>query len=302
MNVQIITKMYGQRISLSSAKKNMRGYFQRGKWRKKPRINEDDMSVLGQITRSTGVDVAYEPSTNHLHFNIPKDGNSLEFSGEETGGQIIRILLQVAILRTGGRTFGSNEILNVPSPKKASTLYIQIVLYLLDVHDSFTIKGGDSENSKAPNVEFWRRIFSNILQMTGRTYKIEQNDDSLTVTRQGNSPEPVTVSSFDTTVDSIDSSNHMTDQLLMAYFFTANSVNEGEESNLTVKYFKNKRDFHVPALIRGGYETELNGENRQIPDGVLRSFGFRVEILDEDDTTQTIRIRPPIVGKDLRGF
>ena len=294
--------MYGQHISLSSAKKNMRGYFQRGKWRKKPRINADDMGVLAQITRSTGVDVAYEPTTNDLHFNIPKDGNSLEFSGEETGGQIIRILLQVAILRAGGRTFSSNEILDVSSPKKASTLYIQMVLYLLDINDSFTIKGGDSENSKAPNVDFWRRIFSNILQMTGRTYEIEQSSDSLTVTRHGNSPEPVTVSSFDTTGDSIDSSNHMTDQLLMAYFFTANSVNEGEESNLTIKFFKNKRDFHVPALIREGYETELNGENRKIPDGVLRRFGFRVEILDEDDTTQTIRIRPPIIGKDLRGF
>ena len=85
-------------ILLPNAKKNMRGYFYflKGTWRNKPRINKDDKAVLDNITRSTGVKVTYEPSTNYLQFDIPTKGRSIEFSGEETGGQIIRLLVQVA--------------------------------------------------------------------------------------------------------------------------------------------------------------------------------------------------------------
>ena len=288
-------------ILLTTAKKNMKGYFQKGEWRKKPRINDDDKAVLDHITRSSGVEVTYEPSTNDLQFNIPKKGRSIEFSGEETGGQIIRLLIQVAILRAEGRIFDSDTLI-VSSPKKGSTLYVQMVLYLLDVNESFTIKGGDHENCNAPTVAFWEKVFSNILRMTGRTYTIKEYGDEVTVTRKGDGPDPVTVSSFDTTGDTIKRSNYMTDQLLMAYFFTANTVEDGVDSHLTIKFFKNKRDFHVPSLIREEYETELNGEKRQIPDGILRKFGFRIDTTEEEDTTQTIRVRPPLVGNELRGF
>ena len=64
--------------------------------------------------------------------SIYPTGNMMEFCGNETGGQIIRLLVQISILRAGGRIFDPSEILEVKGDNKACMLYVQMVLYTIE--------------------------------------------------------------------------------------------------------------------------------------------------------------------------
>lgn len=293
----------GYRFSIINAKRNQKGYFngKKGKWRKTALLNEDDTGVLQQIVEGAtnkNVKVEYDSTNNNLHFDIDVDGTPMAISGEETGGQILRMMVQLSLLRAGGRTFDTNKVLQVNGPKKACMLYVQMVLYLLKIGDSFSFIGGDPENNKAPNPDYWKTVFDIIRDMTGRSFQLDRDGDKFTIKRLQNVTPKTNWKQTDEVLDI-----HLTDQILMAIFFTADAVTEENDTRgIPLKFKKNKWDFHIPAMIREAYEQELNGEVRKIPSGILRQFGFRIETIAEDDTTQTITVRPPLVGSDLRGF
>ena len=294
--------MSTHRICLNGAKENRKGYCKKGEWRNKPRINDDDHAVLRQITSIPNFKVSYEPATNDLHFDIPAAGYMMEFSGAETGGQIIRLLVQLSILRAGGRTFNPSEILEVKGPNKGCMLYVQMVLYLLKENDSFTIIGGNPENKSAPNPDYWSKVFVQIKDITGRSFVLTESEEikgQFTIKRLPNeTPEPNWVQKGDEPWDI-----HLTDQILMAYFFTADAVDDEDDTHITLKSKMNGWDFHIPALIREESIGDRHDPTRKIPEGILRRFGFRIENVEDIEAhTQTITVRPPLKSNDSRGF
>jgi hypothetical protein len=291
------------RISLFGAKQNRKGYSNKnGKWRSKPRINDDDLAVLRKITSITGVEVSYEADTNDLHFDIPTAGDKMEFSGAETGGQIIRLLVQLSILKAGGRTFDPTEVLEVKGDNKGCMLYVQMVLYLLKVNDSFTFIGGNPKNKSAPNPDYWFNVFVHIKVITGRSFVLTESNEikgKFTIKRL---PYVTPYTNWEQKGDE-PWDIYLTDQILMAYFFTADAVDEGDDTHIALKSKMNKWDFHIPALIREESIGDHKDPTRKIPEGILRRFGFRIEnVEDIEAQTQTITVRPPLKSIDSRGL
>lgn len=228
------------RMTLLRAKFNFK---YRGRKKDKPRLNRDDIRACKHLLNETGVRFGFDPKSNNVWFAILVEGKSFEFDGLDTGGQVIRFWLQWAILKAGGRN-GPPEPMTITSSGKACMLYIQAVMYTLRIGESFTVKGGDPDNSDAPNYEFHIELFQQLREMLGISFQL--NDES---EHNGGTPQFTIVRLDDVEPDPNWSSGdepltiYMADQLMMASCF----VKPAQQIILKCEV---DRDYHIDAMIR----------------------------------------------------
>ena len=134
---------------------------------------------------------------------------------------------------------------------------------LLKVNDSFTFIGGNPENKSAPNLDYWTMVFVQIKEITGRSFILTESEEikgQFTIKRLPNeTPETNWEQKRDEPWDI-----HLTDQILMAYFFTADAVDDEDETHITLISKMNKWDFHIPALIREESIGDFHDPTRKI--------------------------------------
>ena len=94
-----ITSKEGNRTMLHRAKLNYKYRDYKGKWKTNPkrRIKDPDLNVLLHFCTYVTVKLGYEPTTNDIWF-VSKNKLNFEIDGWDTGGQVIRLLLNLAIL------------------------------------------------------------------------------------------------------------------------------------------------------------------------------------------------------------
>ena len=122
------------------------------------RIKEPDLIVLAIFCYHNNMAIGYDKTTNDLWFERNIDGDDIEIDGLDTGGQAIRLLLTLTLLsdKTCKVTFPNillrlfNDTDREGGKKgKACMLYIQSVLWSLAIGSSFSVSGGDDQNSDA---------------------------------------------------------------------------------------------------------------------------------------------------------
>lgn len=184
-----------RRWTIRRAKLNWK--YRRGAWQKKQRrrVNEQDINVLAHFVKGLEITVGYDPKNNDLWFERDVDGEDVEMDGWDTGGQLIRLFLTLAIVSGRGRT-EEPEPLELPifrpsegerekgKKGKAIMLYVQAAMWSLSVGQSFTVKGGDPLNSDAPSSEDYRHLFDLFRYLFGRNLRMTVDGHSYTVSRE----------------------------------------------------------------------------------------------------------------------
>lgn len=169
------------RVVLLRAKFNNK--YKKRKGKSKPRINRDDLNVLTLMSQHTLVTFEYNQDTNDLVFDThisPSDElkNDIIVDGEDTGGQIVRTCLQLAIQISGGRR-ASLPTLEIPSREKACMLYVQASMFTLEIGESFTIYGGSPRNRDAPSPAEYRHIFGALRKFLGVSFRLDDETSSV---------------------------------------------------------------------------------------------------------------------------
>ena len=232
----------------------------------KPRINQDDLNVLHLMVQHTNVTFDYNPTTNDLIFDThaaPSDEwqQDIVVDGEDTGGQIVRTCLQLAVQISGGRQTpgGAPPLLEIPSKDKACMLYVQASMYTLEIGGSFMIHGGSSLNPDAPTPENYHHIFAMLKKFLGISFRLDDasstssstttsttlSPSKFVLTREADVQPTVNPSDF---VSEIPLTYMMMDQLLMGLSLRRQlPAAEGKIIQLVCDYNK---DYHVNAMVK----------------------------------------------------
>jgi hypothetical protein len=207
----------------------------------KPRLNQDDLGAILHMLQGTRVTHTYNPSTNDLCFDTHTvGGDSLFIDGEDTGGQVIRTAIALAIGISGGRSIPLG-MLQIHSAEKACMLYVQAAMHTLKPGDSFTVRGGSPHNADAPSFQDYQCIFATLRGLLGLSFELadesEPDSSQLTLCRREDSPPDA---EWDQGEGEL--SIYLLDQVLMALVF----VPPGFCVTLRGKY---DRDYHVAAMV-----------------------------------------------------
>lgn len=238
------TRDDGLRITIRRAKLNYKYKRRRKTQKQRPRLNDDDTSVLTHMLQRTRVRFGYDPTTNDLWFDTPIPGNDIDFDGLDTGGQTIRFWLQYSVLHSGGRSDGPPAPLTVTSDGKACMLYVQACMFTLAVGESFVVRGGNPDNADAPTPRFFGRLFEELEGLLGLSFRLEDRsldaggESCFELVRS----EDVTPD-FDWRPGTVPLDVHMVDQLLMAIGFVRPNCSVILRCEL-------KKDYHVDAMVR----------------------------------------------------
>jgi len=220
----------------------------------KPRVNKDDLEAIDHMLRGTAVTYSYDPTTNDLWFDTHTHSdteNDIVIDGEDTGGQLIRLFMSLAINKAGGRE-ESPAPLRAANDKKACMLYVQGVMFTLKVGQSMTVEGGDPSNPDAPTPTDWIKLFDILRSLLGVSYRLEDlseaSNPKFVLTREADA-DPAAEWTQGEGLLSI----YLMDQILNALVFFK------LKSPLTLRG-QYDPDFHIAAMVR-----------------VLRLFGHKVK-------------------------
>lgn len=208
----------------------------------KPRLNADDLGAIEHLLKGTRVTHTYDPTTNDLCFDTHVEGGrSLVIDGEDTGGQVIRAAMALAIKISGGRA-APLGVLQIRSSEKACMLYVQAAMHTLEPGDSFTVRGGNPINADAPSFHDFQRVFIALNEILGWSYELLDLSDGdcsqFMLTRHDDS---IPSAKWDQGGGNL--SIYMLDQILMALVF----VSPGVRVTLCGDY---DRDYHVSAMVK----------------------------------------------------
>ena len=163
------------KATLVNAKYNYKyrmGEEKRGKKKnphQRPRLNQDDINFYNHFIQGSGVSFDYDPGTNNLIFQpssssstIGTESNndhnrprrSVEIDGFDTGGQVIRFLLNWSIREYGKYPSSLLQTYTARTKGKGIMLYVQAALLRLQVGESFTVIGGNPYNPDGPSPDF----------------------------------------------------------------------------------------------------------------------------------------------------
>jgi len=234
----------------------------------RPRLNADDMAAIELMLEGTRATYTYDPETNDLCFDTHVAGDSnIIIDGLDTGGQVIRTALSLAINISGGRV-APLRVLEIGSPQKACMLYVQAAMHTLKVGDSFTIWGGSPTNPDAPSFEDYGNIFKVLRGLLGVSYRLVDQSDAdgskFLLSRDADGERDPNWDHGDKML-----SVYMLDQILMALVF----VKPGVCVTLRGDY---DQDYHVPAMIK-----------------LLRLLGHSVDDIIENWQRRCIRLLGP---------
>ena len=208
----------------------------------KPRLNADDLDAIEHMLHGTRVTHTYDPATNDLCFNTRTAGSgSLVIDGEDTGGQVIRTAIALAIRISGGRSMPLG-MLQLRSAEKACMLYVQAAMHTLKPGDAFTVRGGSPRNGDAPSFDDYKRIFAALRGLLGWSYELlDQSDSGGSQFMLSRQDDVVADAEWDQGEGNL--SIYLLDQILMALVFVAPGVNV----TLRGEY---DQDYHVSAMVR----------------------------------------------------
>jgi len=265
------------RIIIRRAKLNLK--YRRGKWDQKKkyrrRVKDPDLEVLQTFCSEGGISFGYDGTTDDIWFETRAKGNDIEMDGWDTGGQIIRLFMAVAInsvedsRRKAPATLQITPFLEADRGAagrkgKACMLYVQARMWTLRVGDSFTVIGGDPLNDDALAFHEHDALFILIRQVLGRNFTMrnltgEDGVAHFVVTRHDD---------IAPSISEIATDAHTVDQLVMGAIaiFQQNTMlaKEGYNGHSPPSSFTIRcppsRDYHPDAVIRAG-----------------RLFGMRIE-------------------------
>jgi hypothetical protein len=278
-NVAHVEGPAARKVILRRAKFNWK-YKKRKK--AKPRLNSDDLTVVAHMLKGTNVTFTYDPATNDLIFDThtvatPATSSSstvagsgdLEIDGLDTGGQVVRSALQLAVLMAGGRSVDQPlGDLHVRSAGKACLLYVQGSMYTLKVGESFSIHGGTPTNADAPSFAEYCTLFDMLRDFIGRSFTLADmtpagGEAHFVLTREADVapvPDPsawhVAAAAADAAGRSSETlSFYVMDQLLMALLFIKPAL------PCTIRLVADwDRDYHIAAMVKMlrlvGYSVE----------------------------------------------
>ena len=230
-------------------------------------INQDDLNVLHLMVQHTRVTFDYNPTTNDLIFDThaaPSDKwqEDIVVDGEDTGGQIVRTCLQLAVQISGGRQTlgGAPPLLEIPSKDKACMLYVQASMYTLEIGGSFMIHGGSPLNPDAPTPENYHHIFAMLKKFLGISFRLDDASTSSSITssatlspskfvltREKDVQPTVNPSEF---VSEIPLTYMMMDQLLMGLCLQQQLPTAEKERKIIQLVCDYNKDYHVNAMVK----------------------------------------------------
>lgn len=260
-----ITSKEGNNIMLRQAKLNYKYRDYKGKWKKNPkrRIKNPDLTALLHFCTYVTVKLGYELSTNDIWF-VSKNKLNFEIDGWNTGGQVIRLLLTLAILDSE-RELPYNPLSIEPFPDekrvpnakgvipkgKACMLYWQAIWWTLYCGEKFTVVGGDCENTDAlPYVQHkklfdvFRTLFG--INFIGKRETNKEGIDTFTLERGEN----VGVTMDD---KNIECSIHFMDQIIMGKIALTQrgiTLPKIKMKNDTPLDNNSRNDYHVDAMLK----------------------------------------------------
>ena len=130
------------------------------------------------MLQGTSVTYTYDPETNDLRFDTHVVGDRhIIIDGKDTGGQVVRTAMSLAIKYGGGRSAGLAD-LNIRSKGKACMLYVQASMHTLKVGDTFTVKGGAPTNSDAPTYGDFQQLITILRDFLGVCFCIRDLSNS----------------------------------------------------------------------------------------------------------------------------
>ena len=276
------------KATLVNAKYNYKyrmGEEKRGKKKnphQRPRLNQDDINFYNHFVQGSGVSFDYDPSTNNIIFQpssssstIGTESNndhnrprrSVEIDGFDTGGQVIRFLLNWSIREYGKYPSSLLQTYTARTKGKGIMLYVQAALLRLQVGESFTVIGGNPYNPDGPSPDFLKqKLFPILQEMLGISFQLfddsTPNSPKFTLFRD-QSIEVATNDSSNSGSDKWESneihSTEMVDQLLMmiGYYYDyqdygnhQNSSNKNKPKEIVLKCKMTPTDYHVDAMIK----------------------------------------------------
>ena len=252
-------------IMLKRAKLNYKYRDFKGKWKTNPkrRIKDRDLEALLHFCNFVTVKLGYEPTTNNIWF-VSKNKLNFEIDGWDTGGQVIRLLLTLAILDSerelpytplSVEPFPDEK--RVPNAKgvipkgKACMLYWQAIWWTLYCGERFTVVGGDCENTDALPYSQHKNLFDIFRTLFGINFigirgKNDKGIDTFTLERG----EDVGVTMDD---KHIECSIHFMDQIIMGKIalirrgITLPKITMKNDTPLDDKF---RKDYHVDAMLK----------------------------------------------------
>ena len=218
------------------------------------------------MVQHTRVTFDYNPTTNDLIFDThaPSDKwqEDIVVDGEDTGGQIVRTCLQLAVQISGGRQTpgGAPPLLEIPSKDKACMLYVQASMYTLEIGGSFMIHGGSPLNPDAPTPENYHHIFAMLKKFLGISFRLDDAATTSTITssatlspskfvltREKDVQPTVNPSKF---VSEIPLTYMMMDQLLMGLCLQQQLPTAEKERKIIQLVCDYNKDYHVNAMVK----------------------------------------------------
>jgi len=203
------------------------------------------------------INIEYNKKTNDIKFTVDHGDitnltnlKSIEVDGYDTGGQVIRTMLGLAI-KTAVSLDKTIEIapFTCSSVGKASLLYIQMAVNMIPEHSSFTVIGGNPYNVDGPQPNDFARLFEILSKIYG--INLELVDDTgpwsgemyrFKLIRRSNTIVKYTEDVIEITIDS-----HTANQILMSHIF----FRELAISKIKLSIIEDlENDYHIDAILK----------------------------------------------------
>jgi hypothetical protein len=248
----------GKRWIIRRAKCNSKYRDRKGKWLKvpnKPRIKQPDLDAFLHFAKGLDITIGFESDSNT--FWLERDGDvsgpDEEYDGWDTGGQAMRLLFNLVFLSKKGTKLDTNEFIITTFNRekgmkgKASMLYVQLIMWLLDINEEYIFRGGDWENSDALKYSEHEPLFELIKKIYGRSFKITQfvdkdeEDNDRTCVKIVREPDVISE-----TLEVIDINTHFVDQIIMGAVVLHNQSIKTPKLKITSPVTRN---YHPGAML-----------------------------------------------------
>lgn len=239
------------------------------------RFRDSDIEQFSKLCEEHNINWGYDPSCDDIWFETKVLGKDMILQGYNTGGQFLRLLLQLAIKSGEGVTKPLNKLELKPFTqkdrfmvtKKGKTIRkngksctssgSQARMWILRKGDSFECIGGDDQNTDALPLSQQEDVYKLLKETLGYVFTLERisKDDNevshFKVHREEN---------IEPSLDTVNTNIYHTDQILMGILggLTSEEINSriiSEENislgrKLTIICPKSDSfDYHVDALM-----------------------------------------------------
>lgn len=255
-------------ILITRAKLNFT-YRRRKNWERKQtaRIREFDLGKYEKFSNDNNFNIGYDEKTNDFWVELRGiQGPVIKISGWNTGGQLIRSILQIAANSGSGKTempvklelepfTQTDKIANYNKNGKSSMLQgTQTNIWTMRPDDVFEFTGGDSTNTDALHWNRHNELFDLFREVIGYNFTLENME-----------PEPDKSDHFilkrlediSPKTSEVSTNAHFADQIMMGVIvnhckqlYKTNGPDEDyTPASITIKYPADI-DFHPDAMIK----------------------------------------------------